>query len=262
MNRSQAIFHLHIPKCAGTSVRNALETAIGDEAALSAQRHSGTLEPDKALYSGHFSALAVPDDFEGMTFTVLREPWTRLVSAYRFLRSHTEDYARAENLDLALLARNASLEEFLSSRCVIESPFFNNPYCRLLQGAPLPRRWEQCHHRSLAPLNAFSLHRVLQTVDRRNIRIFFLDRLNYLETSLAEYLETAIQLSRSNETNRKSTVDPRFDPPVDEDDPRIMRKTPRLLERSEPLLRYDLMLYALLKSDEKQAVDHSAPKGG
>jgi hypothetical protein len=91
---SESIF-IHVPKCAGTSISNALYpgTTIGHRPAIWFQ----TRFPEE--YNNYF------------TYSFTRNPWDRLVSAYTYLRS--QENTRQDGEWAKMLNRYDSFEKFV-----------------------------------------------------------------------------------------------------------------------------------------------------
>ena len=88
-------FFLHIRKTAGVSLRGLLANRFpADRILFQAHSVGGPQEPSDALFAtGHVGFdYAARFKVAPTTFTVLREPMARCVSAYHFLQSHNEAY--------------------------------------------------------------------------------------------------------------------------------------------------------------------------
>jgi hypothetical protein len=108
------LFHLHIPKTAGTSLRTAFQRnrnrvlPIGARFAYDASQHA---EVD--LFSGHagFRVIASEPTLRGKVVTILRDPYDRIASYYYHLvKLHNEGKESTERTNLAA---KYSLVEFL-----------------------------------------------------------------------------------------------------------------------------------------------------
>jgi hypothetical protein len=111
------IFHLHIPKTAGTSLRTAFVcnkykvAPIGSEFAFDPQQHA-----DVDLFSGHagYRAVANSPALRGRVVTILRDPYDRALSYYyHLIKLHREGL---ENSERTNLATKYSLFDFLAIR--------------------------------------------------------------------------------------------------------------------------------------------------
>ena len=143
-------FFVHIPKTGGTTLHNFLASHYPNDQ-ICPERHNHltnlTIRELSAfrLFSGHFDWTSI-DLFPVRSrriVTILRDPTTRLLSMYRFLRAHDPNYARARNLDLILLANVYTAEAFFMHSSVRASPWFNNGLVNALAGTIGFGRWER-----------------------------------------------------------------------------------------------------------------------
>lgn len=151
-NHARAIVFQHIPKCAGTSIHNALVAATGEDVMLCPERHNGLWNyPLKALraynlFSGHFDRASVdclPFE-EKRLFTLLRDPTSRLISLYSYLRALKPKAAanQLRDMQLAELARKLSPEAFFSDEAIRANPSIDNAMVRALAFTLPTRSWE------------------------------------------------------------------------------------------------------------------------
>ncbi|MDE3177469.1 MAG: sulfotransferase family 2 domain-containing protein [Pseudomonadota bacterium] len=109
------LFHLHIPKTAGTALRSAFGRAehkilpVGSNFVFDPARHG-----DVDLFSGHagFRAVEASPALRGKVITILRDPYDRLMSYYYHLVQQHRD--GLENSHRSLLASKYNLAEFLA----------------------------------------------------------------------------------------------------------------------------------------------------
>lgn len=160
------IVSIHIPKCAGTSLRGALNKALGPKVKmdygnrvmledLSAIRRRRRLKQrmlsdigrlrGKTVIHGHFYAAKYLDaPFEKEWVTFVRHPVELVISCYHYLR-------RKERGPLADLAKELTLDEF------VEHPYFGNVITRMTY--PLEPGdfrfigFQQCYGESIAGLS-------------------------------------------------------------------------------------------------------------
>ena len=115
---------MHIPKCGGTTLHAMLAALYAAERICperSDRLGDWTINEMAAfdLFSGHFdlaACKAIPGTIR--LVTLLREPKSRLLSLFRFWKSH-RPHPQRDGLDLMLLARDLSAEEFFSHPTVI-----------------------------------------------------------------------------------------------------------------------------------------------
>lgn len=105
---------VHVPKAAGTSINNAL--------------HGRTL--------GHYTASEIKRKFprlyeRSFTFSLVRNPWDRVLSAYRFARSGKTESMGVENPSQYQVPAFRSFESFvlewLPNKSIDESDFIFQP---------------------------------------------------------------------------------------------------------------------------------------
>jgi hypothetical protein len=120
ISRGRSYIFVHIPKTGGTSLALALEgramkddILLGDTPKARQRRHrvqgvatSGRLWKHAGL--SDIDGLIAPEDMAQMfTFTMVRNPWDRMVSYYHWLRDQRFDHPAVT------LARRLSFEDFL-----------------------------------------------------------------------------------------------------------------------------------------------------
>ncbi len=149
LGRSVLIF-VHIPKCAGSTMHDLLQQAVGVPAFP--ERHNGLCNwpvgmlADSRFFSGHYdiaSLALIPAEHKTMV-TMLRDPVKRLLSAYRFLKAHSlEAVARSDqNMGLVRLARDLTPQDFFSHPKLRRHPSINNTMVRQLSGVIPQKRWD------------------------------------------------------------------------------------------------------------------------
>ncbi len=149
-SKQPALVFMHIPKTAGTSLHARL-TAKVPPAQVCPERfdrlHTYSIAELNRyrLFSGHF-AYPVTRLIPGrrrVAVTLLREPVTRIVSAYRFLRAHKPAYFEPRDFGLMRLAHELEPAAFFADERVRSSPWFDNVAARMLLGRTDGRRWER-----------------------------------------------------------------------------------------------------------------------
>ena len=133
---------LHIPKCGGTSFHNALAASFPPEEHCPERlRFLDRLTQEELeryrFYSGHYfwdQIQRVPD---ACTITLLREPRARLLSLYRFFRSHTWQqisYCESIGVDSPRMAKELDLADYLQVDDPIARMYTDNAITRHLIG--------------------------------------------------------------------------------------------------------------------------------
>lgn len=107
------------------------------------------------FFSGHFDAQSIEwlPIAEKRVVTILREPASRLLSLYTYLRALKPEAATAQkrNMQLSTLARNLEPEEFFSDERVRSNPSIDNAMVRATAFALPSRSWE-AHSKRLVDL--------------------------------------------------------------------------------------------------------------
>jgi hypothetical protein len=142
---------LHLPKTGGTTLHNLLLPHFPQEAVcperFNGLRYFTAVELARyRLFSGHFdlpSARLIPG--RKRIITMLREPVARLVSLYHFLRAHRKEVIEREDLYLARLANQYTMEDFFRAEEVRSHPAINNALARALTQFLEGKRWEEKH---------------------------------------------------------------------------------------------------------------------
>jgi hypothetical protein len=114
-----AIVFLHLQKTGGGTVHSLLQARFPAER-FAERTRAGHIawkayrDSDDVIVSGHVTAAEVRHYIRNpRIFTVLREPKSRLLSHYYFLKSHTVEVLATYDSPLLLRIKGMSLEEFL-----------------------------------------------------------------------------------------------------------------------------------------------------
>jgi Sulfotransferase family len=143
------ILHLHIEKCGGTSLRLAIEQALGPSARVFPKHHEREvmgIKPDNwDLVSGHFG-WQVLQPLGGRIVTVLRDPVDRFVSSYFYWR---DMYRRGEDQShRSSLADLYSLDDFATIKddhSLVTQLFNRMTWQVAFSGLPVKRQAQRAH---------------------------------------------------------------------------------------------------------------------
>jgi len=141
--RAPRLIFMHSPKTGGTTLHHLLLSHFPNESVCperfnGLKNHAAGALAKYRFFSGHYdlvSCLLVPG--EKQIVTLLREPVSRLISMYNFLRAHRPDIIERNNWQLAKLASSLKAEDFFSHPSVRTHPYINNGMTRTLT-ASLP----------------------------------------------------------------------------------------------------------------------------
>lgn len=129
---------MHSPKTGGTTLHHLLlgrytAEVVCPERFNGLKNHAAGVLAKYRFFSGHYdlaSCQLIPGEKQIVTF--LREPVSRLVSLYNFLKAHRPDVVERNNWELAKLASNLSADEFFSHPLVRAHPYIDNGMTRAL----------------------------------------------------------------------------------------------------------------------------------
>ena len=118
---------LHIEKCGGTTLRTMLEAQFAAHR-ICPERFNGLADwtanelAGYDVFAGHFdlACCSVIPGHRNAVITMLREPKARLLSLFRFWKSHVP--APAFGRTLVALARDSTAAEFFGHPCVVRHP--------------------------------------------------------------------------------------------------------------------------------------------
>jgi len=131
-----AIVFFHVQKTGGTTVHSLLQEIFPADRFAERTRAGHVVwdsfrDSDDAIVSGHVTAAEVRHHIKHpRIFTVLREPESRLLSHYYFLKSHSAALLESYGSPLLLRIKAMSLEEFLED-AEIEA-WFRDFYVKIL----------------------------------------------------------------------------------------------------------------------------------
>lgn len=161
--KAPAYVFQHLPKCAGSSVHEALLSSLGDTARMCPERHNGLWNyalrdlRGYTLFSGHFDKDSVDliPVADKRVFTILRDPEARLLSLYRYLRALRPSAPDLQKraMQLSAMARDLNPEAFFGHAQVRTNPSIDNAMVRALSGTLPGRSWE-AHSPELAQTGA------------------------------------------------------------------------------------------------------------
>ncbi|WP_194094272.1 sulfotransferase family 2 domain-containing protein [Marivivens aquimaris] len=165
ISRGRRYIFVHIPKTGGTAMALALEQRakaddilIGDTPkALKRKRRLKELTPSGRLWKhstlADIDGVVAPKELDGMfIFTLVRNPWDRMVSYYHWLRKQTFDHPAV------IAAKAVGFEAFLH-RPEIQASIAANPYSKYVTDATGREQCSACLRlenlaEDMAPLTA------------------------------------------------------------------------------------------------------------
>ncbi len=240
----EKIVFLHIPKTGGTTLHHLLSEGRED-GEICPERFNGLHSFTAGelvrykVFSGHFdhpSTELIPG--RKAVITMLREPVARLVSLYHFQKSHRDEVIERDELRLARLAKDHSMEAFFRLEEIRNHPSVNNAMTRMLSERVPSWRWES-NCEVLQPLPAPDLKIALKNLE--GLRAFGLME-RYEESVRVMFDKLCLPIPQ--EIPRKMVLDK-----IMEEDPGLQRiekepETPELRELLEELTEADARLYA------------------
>jgi hypothetical protein len=247
MGRRTIVF-IHLQKTGGTSLRVMLERQFP------ADRRCPVLEDKLHLlsvaelgqydfFAGHFdrSSLRFIPRNDIKTVALFREPRARLISFYRFLRSHPVGDEFADNY-LIRLASELTAEEFFERPELRNDCMLNNNYLFALGSS---FSWFN-QHRAL--LSQEKLSRLLQDAKLQIRSLTAIGITEQFEKSVAMICESlelmpAPSIEEVHVTDKFPELDSRFHPVG------TVTMTPRLSDAITDLIAYDDELYGFAKNE-------------
>jgi len=139
------ILHLHIPKTAGTAIRQAFTIAKGGMSVFphyDERMYRDAVPDDYDLFSGHYG-YATASRLGGRVISVFRNPFDRFVSVYYFWRQlHEQGVERTRKTELAV---RFPLDEFvlISDDLILVEEFYNRMTWQVAYGSSIAHRHEQ-----------------------------------------------------------------------------------------------------------------------
>ena len=232
--RSMTIL-IHLPKTGGTALHDwfcrMLNLPYEPDAYSTYLRGLSLAELNQIEFlSGHLTfqeALAMPRQTKVMV-ACFREPVARLISLYRFYRSHPED---RDGSDLLPLARSLSAEDFFTERAVRASHEVDNRYLRVFTAGDhdldrFDADRSACLSLALSRVSSLSAVAITEQLALSAERIAA--RLGF------PFPGPPIRLQTTDDLHAEHRGFHAIEP---------VRNTPRLLELLEPLVRYDREIY-------------------
>lgn len=161
---------VHSPKTGGTTFHDLLaslyaEDRVCPERFNGLKNHPAGMLAHYRLFSGHYDLVScqlIPSEKQIVTF--LREPVSRLISLYNFLKAHRPDVAERNGWALARLASDLSAADFFQHPLVTDHPYIRDGMTRaLVDSLPMeawPTAAEQTPPRDLSGAGKEALERL------------------------------------------------------------------------------------------------------
>ena len=257
----EAVAFMHLPKTGGTTLYSLLSRCYpeartwGPDPRL--HLYSATELADYDFFSGHFdyfSTRLIPRNLVHR-LSILRDPYSRLISWYRFCQARALIGVTTNDADVEL-AHKLSPEEFFENEYNLRSPWVNNAYLYFF-GAPDSRAEELktvlveragADSRSLTGdcEEEVRIARVLGEAIRRVVTLDGLGITERYDESVA-LIFAGLRLARPETIVPQKVTDQLIDgelPPVPP-----VEMTPRLRRALKPLTRYDRIIYDVAKHE-------------
>jgi hypothetical protein len=186
---------LHIPKTAGTSIRAAMQKAIGhencyvlgDSEPWQNFRKSAPSLGDTPVLAGHFSMTdlsLVPG--ERKIFTILRDPVSRIISYYGFLK-------RRPNTALHSWTQEGDMHSFLERACAAQR-----------SATPVPGNWPELFNGMCRRLHPdATAEAALSVIRERGILVLDQSKLSEQRPALEDFIGMRLDVERENVTPPK-----------------------------------------------------------
>lgn len=161
---------LHSPKTGGTTFHDLLvglyaEDLVCPERFNGLKNHPAGMLAHYRFFSGHYDLVScqlIPGEKQLVTF--LREPVSRLISLYNFLRAHHPDVAERNEWTLARLASDLGAADFFQHPLVKNHPYIRDGMTRALVDSLPMEAWptiaEQTPLRDLSGAGREALERL------------------------------------------------------------------------------------------------------
>lgn len=238
------IVFMHGPKTGGTTLHNLLIQFFPKELVFSERFNGIKNYVVGALarfnyFSGHFdlaSCQLIPGEKKIVTF--LREPVSRLISLYNFLRAHRHDVVERNNWELARLASCLSAEEFFRSPVVRTHPYIENGMTRALVDFLPIEIWPVVDERACRP----SLSGAGKEAIERLSSLTAFGVLEHYDASV-NLIFDSLSLPRPASIERKMVLSDLMADAGNYRSVEVVKETPRLRSIIEDLVSADLVLY-------------------
>ncbi len=275
-----ALAFIHVPKTAGSTLHSLLSACFSQDRIFPQRQavlhyYSPAELAEYDFFSGHFDyfSLSFIPRRRVRSLSIFRDPVERLISWYRFSKSHPTSDEFANDIDIKL-ANEVSAEEFFEHKNIISSTYTNNSYLFFLGSsshdhatvnalagtgfpscgpAPVDRHGVAdalADDGFCAPILARARQRILD-FDAIGLTDRFQESVETIFTTLGFPIPESI--TSGMVTDELPAVDVRFSrvPPV--------AMTARLSRALERLTKYDRILYDVAKGEFERRRSSTAP---
>lgn len=238
------VVFMHSPKTGGTTFHELLighfeENLVCPERFNGIRKHAAGELAKYRLFSGHYDLVSchlIPGEKRIVTF--LREPVSRLISLYNFLRAHRPDVVERNDWGLARLAADLDAEQFFQHPVARNHPYIENGMTRALVDSLPIEEWaaidESIRPTDIADAGELALER-LSSLTAFGVLERYRESVDLIFDSLG--------LASPQEIGRKMVLSDIVEEESNYRPVEVAQESPRLRAVIEELVRMDLELY-------------------
>lgn len=242
------IVFLHAPKTAGTSFSLMLG-ALFPTHKICPERFNRLQEltakelSSYTLFTGHFdliSTMLIPGNKK--IVSIFRDPLSRLISLYNFLKSHKPDVITRNNWKVAELAQLLEIEDFYSHPAVKLHPYFNNGMTRMLSESLSVDIWP-CEANLKTPLEKPNVNTAIE-----NLKYLTAYGIQEQFEQSTKHIFSAIGLPAPKSTPKAMTFEALSQNQGNYKKIEPAESTDRLIDVTKELIETDTVLYSTICS--------------